>query len=170
MSARASGPVSLLDTFDMPNAMRNEHNQIREVHYRRILDDGAIYAQPFSEGGAAAAGAKAFGTTALKIDGGWIVNGKKIFASLSGHADYYGALCTEIETADEEPDRANTMYLAVPADTEGVTIEGPWDPLGMRGTVSRDLIFKDAFVPEDADADASRDLFPGGETLGRTCS
>ena len=26
---------------------------------------------------------------------------------------------------------------------------GDWDPLGMRGTVSRTLIFKDVFVPED---------------------
>ena len=27
---------------------------------------------------------------------------------------------------------------------------GDWDPLGMRGTVSRTLLFKDVFVPEDA--------------------
>jgi alkylation response protein AidB-like acyl-CoA dehydrogenase len=140
----------LLDTFDMPDDLRKEHNKVRETHYRRILDTGAIYAQPFSEGGAAAAGSKAFGTTALKVDGGWIINGKKIFASLAGHADYYGALCTQIMSPDEEPDRANTMYIAVPKDSPGLTIEGPWDPLGMRGTVSRNLIFKDVFVPEDA--------------------
>jgi alkylation response protein AidB-like acyl-CoA dehydrogenase len=140
----------LLDTFDMSDEMRKEHNQVREVHYRRILDKGAIYAQPFSEGGAAAAGSKAFGTTALKVDGGWIINGKKIFASLAGHADYYGALCTQITSPDEEPDRSNTMYIAVPKESAGLTIEGPWDPLGMRGTVSRNLIFKDVFVPEDA--------------------
>ena len=47
----------------------------------RSVVNGAIYAQPFSEGGAAAAGFKAFGTTALKVDGGWRINGKKIFAS-----------------------------------------------------------------------------------------
>jgi len=140
----------LLDTFDMPDAMRVEHNETRALHYRRILDDGAIYAQPFSEGGAAAAGAKAFGTTALKVDGGWIVNGKKIFASLSGHANYYGVLCTEVGSKDEAPDRANTMYIAVPATSEGVSVEGNWDPLGMRGTVSRNLIFNDVFVPENA--------------------
>ena len=27
---------------------------------------------------------------------------------------------------------------------------GDWDPLGMRGTVSRTLLFKDVFVPDDA--------------------
>ena len=72
------------------------------------------------------------GTTALVTDGGWIVNGKKIFASLSGHADYYGALCTELATPDTRPSRANTMYLAIPRDAEGVSVEGERDPLGMR--------------------------------------
>ena len=32
--------------------------QRRAVHYKRIVDDGAVYSQPFSEGGAAAAGAR----------------------------------------------------------------------------------------------------------------
>jgi alkylation response protein AidB-like acyl-CoA dehydrogenase len=119
------------------------------VHYRRILDTGAVYAQPFSEGGAAAAGAVAFGTEARPVEGGYIVNGKKIFASLSGSADYYGALCTR-RAEGEEAMRRNTLYLAIPANAEGVSVTGEWDPLGMRGTVSRTLIFKDVFVPEDA--------------------
>jgi len=140
----------LIDNFELTPKQREEHNVIRKIHYQRILKDGAIYAQPFSEGGDAAAGSKAFGTTALKVDGGWLVNGKKIFASLSGHANYYGALCTELYAKNDKPDRANTMYIAVPADSVGVSVEGDWDPLGMRGTVSRNLIFKDVFVPENA--------------------
>jgi alkylation response protein AidB-like acyl-CoA dehydrogenase len=42
------------------------------------------------------------------------------------------------------------MYLAIPAKSPGITIEGDWDPLGMRGTVSRNLLFEDVFVPDDA--------------------
>ena len=141
---------ALLDTLDYDPILKADHAERRGLHYARILDEGKIYAQPFSEGGDAAAGKKAFGTTALRVDGGWIVNGKKIFASLSGYAHYYGALCTEIDTPEAQMSRANTMYLAVPADAEGVSVEGEWDPLGMRGTVSRTLIFKDVFVPEDA--------------------
>ena len=83
------------------------------------------------------------------MKGGWIVNGKKIFASLAGHADYYGVLCTEAAEG-EKPTRRNTLYLAIPAASEGVSVVGDWDPLGMRGTVSRTLLFKDVFVPEDA--------------------
>jgi alkylation response protein AidB-like acyl-CoA dehydrogenase len=141
-----SGPLA--DDLPMSPADRTAHEQRRHVHYRRIIDNGAIYAQPFSEGGAAAAGVVAFGTEARPVEGGFIVNGKKIFASLSGAADYYGVLCTE-RGEGEAASRRNTLYLAVPANAQGVSVVGDWDPLGMRGTVSRTLLFKDVFVPED---------------------
>jgi alkylation response protein AidB-like acyl-CoA dehydrogenase len=140
---------ALADDLDMSPADRAAHRERRRLHYRRILERGAIYAQPFSEGGAAAAGTVAFGTEARPVAGGFIVNGKKIFASLSGSADYYGVLCTE-RAEGASASRRNTLYLAVPADAEGVSVVGDWDPLGMRGTVSRTLLFKDVFVPEDA--------------------
>ena len=139
----------LLDQLELDNETRAKHHEMRSLHYNRILKEGKIYAQPFSEGGAAAAGFKAFGTTALKVDGGWRINGKKIFASLSGHADYYGALCSALTKPDDEQLRRNTMYIAVPADAEGVSVVGEWDPLGMRGTVSRTLIFDDVFVSDE---------------------
>ena len=141
---------SLADQLELEPSVRQKLQDTRSLHYQRILNDGAIYSQPFSEGGDAAAGKKAFGTTALRADGGWLINGKKIFASLSGHADFYGALCTELENKDSKPSRSNTMYVAVPADAPGVSVEGDWDPLGMRGTVSRTLIFKDVFLQDDA--------------------
>jgi alkylation response protein AidB-like acyl-CoA dehydrogenase len=139
---------ALTDDLDMDAATRETHRARRRVHYQRILQEGAIYSQPFSEGGAAAAGVVAFGTEAKPVDGGFLVNGKKIFASLSGAADYYGVLCTE-RGAEEAASRRNTLYLAIPANAPGVQVVGDWDPLGMRATVSRTLLFKDVFVPED---------------------
>jgi alkylation response protein AidB-like acyl-CoA dehydrogenase len=138
---------ALADDLEMTPQDRAAHVARRRTHYRRILDDGAIYAQPFSEGGAAAAGAVAFGTEARPAKGGFVVNGKKIFASLSGAADYYGVLCTE-RAEGEAASRRNTLYLAIPAQAPGVEVVGDWDPLGMRGTVSRTLLFRDVFVPE----------------------
>ena len=140
----------LTDDLEMDEPTRVLHKHNRAVHYQRILTQGAIYSQPFSEGGAAAAGAKAFATVAHKVDGGWRINGKKIFASLAGHANYYGVLCTETSDQATELSRRNTIYLAIPAMSNGVTVEGQWDPVGMRGTVSRTLIFEDVFVSEDA--------------------
>jgi alkylation response protein AidB-like acyl-CoA dehydrogenase len=139
---------ALADDLEMTPAERAEHKRRRSLHYKRIVDSGAIYSQPFSEGGAAAAGVVAFGTEAKPVAGGFIVSGKKIFASLSGAADYYGVLCTERGEGDAAS-RRNTLYLAVPADAPGVSVVGDWDPLGMRGTVSRTLLFKDVFVAED---------------------
>src|SRR6267154_1409065 len=112
---------ALADDLEMSAQDRAEHNARRPAHYRRIIENGAIYSQPFSEGGAAAAGAAAFGTEAKPVDGGFLVSGKKIFASLSGAADFYGVLCTE-RTEGEQASRRNTLYLAVPANAPGVSV------------------------------------------------
>src|SRR5207237_10693675 len=58
-----------------------------------------------------------------------------------------GILCTE-RAEGGQASRRNTLYLAVPASAPGVSVVGDWDPLGMRGTVSRTLLMKDVFVPE----------------------
>ena len=141
----------IADALDMTSEQRADHQRNRSIHFARIVGEGRLYAQPFSEGGAAAAGAAAFGTTARAVDGGYLVNGKKIFASLAGAADTYGVLCT-LERADQASggSRRDAMYLAVPADAPGVQVVGDWDPLGMRGTVSRNLLFKDVWVPATA--------------------
>ncbi|WP_301117673.1 acyl-CoA dehydrogenase family protein [Pusillimonas sp. (ex Stolz et al. 2005)] len=146
-NANALWTAGMVDDMDLTDEQRARHEQHRAIHYGNMLN-GKIYSQPFSEGGGAAAGKHPFGTTARRTEGGWIINGKKIFASLAGSADYYGVLCTEDVP---NPTYANTMFMAVPADAEGVSIVGDWDPLGMRGTVSRTLLFKDVFVPETAE-------------------
>jgi alkylation response protein AidB-like acyl-CoA dehydrogenase len=140
---------ALADDLTMSAGDRAAHLARRRLHYRRILDDGAVYSQPFSEGGAAAAGSVAFGTEARPAAGGFMVSGKKIFASLSGAADYYGVLCTE-RGEGAAASRRHTLYLAIRADAPGVEVVGDWDPLGMRATVSRTLLLQDVFVPEDA--------------------
>jgi alkylation response protein AidB-like acyl-CoA dehydrogenase len=153
----------LADGIPMSEQQRSEHARRRELHFHRVVQDGAVYAQPFSEGSAAAAGRAPFGTTARKVEGGWLVNGRKIFASLSGAADYYGVLCTE-DKGDDHPDARDTLYLAVPANSEGFAISGEWDPLGMRGTVSRNLAFKDVFVSDDEQLMPRGVYFKGAQT------
>ena len=140
---------TLSDDLEMDAPVRAEHERRRALHFHRIVTEGAVYAQPFSEGNASAVGAIPFGTLAKPTDGGWRVTGRKVFASLSGHADYYGVLCTEV-AGDERASRRNTVYLAIPANAPGVSVSGDWDPLGMRGTVSRTLEFADVFVEHDA--------------------
>ena len=59
-------------------------------------------------------------------------------------------LCTEHEATASSRRGATRCTSRVPADAPGVSVVGDWDPLGMRGTVSRTLLFKDVFVPDDA--------------------
>jgi len=138
----------MADDLPMPDADRESHEHNRAGIYRRVIDEGAIFAQTFSEPThAAAAGRVPFGTTAQKTDDGWRVDGRKHFASLSGAAAYYGVLCTE-DRGGGAHDVKDTLYLAVPADAAGFRITGSWDPLGMRATVSRTLELEDVRVPD----------------------
>src|SRR5258708_26476616 len=82
------------DDLDMTPDQRARHETLRAAHYRRIVQESAIFAQPFSEGGAAAAGKAPFGTVATRVDGGYRISGRKIFASLSRSATHHRRLCT----------------------------------------------------------------------------
>ena len=52
----------------------------------------------------------------------------------------------------------------MPATSEGFAISGDWDPLGMRGTVSRNLTFQDVFVPDDEQLMPRGVYFKGAQT------
>src|SRR5512139_3955383 len=140
-----AGPVA--DALDLTPAERADQEAHRAIHFERIVRHGKLYAQPFSEGGAASAGKAPWGTLAKKVEGGYLVTGRKLFATLAGVADYYGVLCT-LDTPGAS--QRDALYLAVPADSPGVSVSGEWDPLGMRATVSRDLLLKDVFVRDNA--------------------
>jgi alkylation response protein AidB-like acyl-CoA dehydrogenase len=133
-----------------------------------VVVEGRIHSQPFSEGVSPGA-TSGITTRAEPVEGGFLVTGRKIFASLSGAADFYnvtarvdddgdGARRTAGPTSPDSsgarrtagptsPESTGIRFLGVPATAEGVRIEGTWDPLGMRGTVSRTLVMDAAFVP-----------------------
>jgi len=137
---------TMVDNLELPADVQATHNARRSTAYRRVIQTGALHAQPFSEGNQAAAGRQPFTTTATRHKDGWLVNGRKIFASLSGAADYYVVLATE---AKPDASARDTLFLAIPKDADGFSIVGEWDPLGMRGTVSRTLLMNNVFVPDE---------------------
>lgn len=141
-----SGPLA--DDLPMTDDERRDHQERRTALYDLVLNEQAIFAQPFSEPHTQAATGKApFGTTARKVDGGYVVNGMKHFASLAGAATHYSVLCTE-EQDGKALDPKDTIMLAVPGNADGFTVMGDWDTLGMRGTVSKSLDIREVFVPD----------------------
>lgn len=71
---------------------------------------------------------------------GYIINGRKSFASMSPTLDYLIASAT-IQDGSEQV--ANFVITPGP----GVEILETWDALGMRSTGSHDVILRDVFVP-----------------------
>lgn len=134
-----AGPIS--DLLDFTAEERALHHRRRGVLFRGVVEDGTIHSQPFSEGISAGA-TSGVHTKAEPVEGGFRVTGRKIFASLSGAANRYNVTC-------QAPGEPFIRLLSIPADAEGIQIVGDWDPLGMRGTVSRTLLFDNVFVPED---------------------
>ena len=134
-----TAPVA--DLLTMTDEQRERHERIRAELFRGIVEDGKIHSQPFSEGISPGA-TSGIATRAMPVDGGFLVTGRKIFASLSGAADFYN-VTAQVEGEDV------IRFLGVPATGDGVRIEGTWDPLGMRGTVSRTLVMDGAFVPAE---------------------
>ena len=136
------------DALTLTDTERAAHEQIRAHMFRGVVEHGHIHSQPFSEGLAPGATA-GVATRARPVDGGWRVTGRKIFASLSGAANFYNVIC-------QVPGEDTIRFLGVPAEAEGVSSIDDWDPLGMRGTVSRTLLMDDVFVP------ASNEWLPAG--------
>jgi alkylation response protein AidB-like acyl-CoA dehydrogenase len=82
--------------------------------------------------------------TARRVDGGWIVNGRKIFGTQSIALDLY---FTEA-TCDNGSEKATIITFLIPRDTPGLIIKDDWHTMGMRSTASNSTELKDAFVPE----------------------
>jgi alkylation response protein AidB-like acyl-CoA dehydrogenase len=85
-------------------------------------------------------------TVATKVDGGFHLNGRKIFGTNN-------AVCTHFATMSryEDPEQGpRLMFSVVPRDAEGIKFSETWDTLGMRGTRSDDFTLEDVFVPDSA--------------------
>ena len=135
--------------YEMPHLSEEDRTAfapLRERQFRNVVENNAIYSQPISEGGTNGT-SKPIQTNCKRVDGGWVINGFKKFASLAGHCDYYSIVCTE-HFEGVEPRHEDTMNFAVHRDTPGLSVVGEWDPIGMRGTYSKDLLLKDVFVKE----------------------
>ena len=144
----------LMDGLELPQEVWGRHKELSAKRYTEVVEQGVFYGRPHSEpleSGSPAQldiGGRRFGTTAKCVDGGYTVNGNKFFVSSSGAADYFATPALLLAEGSWE-DR--TLYLSVPREAPGVEFSGDWDPLGMRSTVSRNMILKDVWAPDDAE-------------------
>ena len=81
-----------------------------------------------------------------KVEGGYRVSGRKIFASGSPSADIF----TTMAIYDDPTDGPTVLHFAIPLDAPGVRRHDNWRTLGMRGTGSHDLTLDAVFVADTA--------------------
>jgi acyl-CoA dehydrogenase len=107
---------------------------------KRVADDGIVLV---STGGADFTHPRG---TAEPVDGGYRVNGRKVFASQVPTGDVFSTMFAFDDPAAGE---RRVLNVAIPVKADGVRIIETWDTLGMRGTGSHDVQFTDVFVPAD---------------------
>jgi alkylation response protein AidB-like acyl-CoA dehydrogenase len=85
-------------------------------------------------------------TTAKKVDGGWVINGRKIFITNGRRAD----AMTLVAKTDREAGHHGITLFIVDTDTPGYKVERTLDKLGMHSSDTGEISFTDMFVPDDA--------------------
>ena len=110
---------------------------------RPALDQDVIWCQLFSEpdAGSDAAGVK---TRATRVDGGWLVNGQKVWTS---GAHVAGMGFATVRTNPDVPKHEGITVMVIDMHAEGVEVR----PLRMTsgGSEFNEVFFNDVFVPDD---------------------
>src|SRR5690606_27917791 len=110
---------------------------------RPALEQEVVWCQLFSEpdAGSDAAGVK---TKATRVDGGWLVNGQKVWTS---GAHYSGMGFATVRTNPDVPKHEGITMMAIDMHAEGVEVR----PLKMTngGAEFNEVFFNDVFVPDD---------------------
>ena len=93
-----------------------------------------------------------FGTSVEKVEGGYVVEGSKVFSTSAGGAQWAILL---VSTAGPGGVRHSTasldsqLLMACDLSDSSVQIDGSWwDPIGMRATVSYLVNFRRTFIPD----------------------
>ncbi|BBY66780.1 acyl-CoA dehydrogenase family protein [Mycolicibacterium helvum] len=84
---------------------------------------------------------------AKPVDGGYIFNGRWQFSSGTDHCDwiFLGAIKSDADGKIQMPPQM--LHMILPRKDYTI-VEDSWDVVGLRGTGSKDVIVKDAFVPD----------------------
>ncbi|MFD4351743.1 acyl-CoA dehydrogenase family protein [Nocardia sp. NPDC058518] len=84
---------------------------------------------------------------ARPVDGGYIFNGRWQFSSGTDHCDwiFLGAMLGDAEGKMALP--PTMLHMILPRQDYTI-VEDSWNVVGLKGTGSKDIIVKDAFVPD----------------------
>ena len=85
-------------------------------------------------------------TEAIRVDGGWCINGTKIFVTGSPIASHVAMNLRIRGEGEGGTDQIGSIML--PLSTEGVIPQDDWQAMGMRASGSQSIVFENVKVPE----------------------
>jgi acyl-CoA dehydrogenase len=89
---------------------------------------------------------QAIETTAKKVDGGWVINGRKIFITNGRRAH---AMTLVAKTERDAGHQGHSLFI-IDTDTPGYEVARTLDKLGMHSSDTAEITFTDMFVPDSA--------------------
>ncbi len=85
-------------------------------------------------------------TRAAKVEGGYILNGRKIYIGLAPVSD----IILTFATIDPTLGRWGVTAFIVEANAKGIVLESAKSKMGLRTSPMGDVVFKDCFVPDSS--------------------
>jgi alkylation response protein AidB-like acyl-CoA dehydrogenase len=122
-----------------------------------VMQERKLIAGNFSEPVTTALiGERPLKTRARRVDGGYRVTGRKMFASMLDAADFVLVMAYP----DGATNPSAGVILMLPRVAAGRRVDPDWDVLGMRATRSDSLILDECWLPESAAVFHSDDMRP----------
>lgn len=127
----------------LPTILSHGTDTQRQRFAEPMLRGTERWCQLFSEPGAGSDLAS-LSTRARKVDGGWLINGHKIWTSLADRAQY-GAMLAR--TDPDAPKHRGISYFLIDMTSPGITVEPIRQASGHQDF--NEVFFTDVFVPDD---------------------
>ncbi|TIO65358.1 acyl-CoA dehydrogenase family protein [Mesorhizobium sp.] len=134
----------IADRQSGPQIMRNGSEKVKREILPRIAAGQCTFGIGMSEPDSGS-DLSSIRTRAVRVDGGYRVDGRKVWTTNAQHADYLIVLCrTEPQTEDRY---AGLSQLVVPMNAEGVSVRSLINLAGEHEL--NEVVFDGNFVPED---------------------
>ena len=121
------------------------------VHERKLI--AGNFSEPVTT---SLIGERPLKARARRVDGGYRVTGRKMFASMLEAADFVLVMAYP----DDSTSPFAGIILLLPREAEGRGVDPNWDVLGMRATRSDSLLLNDCWLPASAAVYCSDDTRP----------
>ena len=143
----------VMPVLESPEVPQQAKQHIADLVVRQHKLIGGNFSEP---GHTSIIGERPLSARARRVEGGWSLTGRKMFASMLEAADF----CLVLAYPEDATSPFAGIFVLVPPKAEGRRVEANWDTLGMRATRSDSLILEDCRLPDSAVVFRTDDIRP----------